>query len=183
MTSFSENLARLSATPSFEVEREKTVSEGNVGEERETGSESGSWGLRSVLSQRDIEMLIRGYGLGEEVETRLPRENETARTPRKGYVAIFESQLKLGLRFPVFRLLCEMIGYYGVSITLVFSLGIGRMVAFEMACSAVKVESSMTLFRHFYHLKRTGGFYYVCGRSMGKDFLAKNKDLASRWRR
>lgn len=57
------------------------------------------------------------------------------------------------------------------------------MVSFEMACREAKVESSLTLFRHFYHLKRTGGFYYICGESLSKDFLAKNKGPTSEWKR
>lgn len=53
------------------------------------------------------------------------------------------------------------------------------MVAFEIACSEVKVENSLTLFRYFYHLKRTGWFYYICGRPLGKDFLVRNKGPSS----
>lgn len=34
-------------------------------------------------------MLRRGYGFVEEVEARLARGNETARSPAKGHVAIF----------------------------------------------------------------------------------------------
>lgn len=117
MSSFSENLAGSSATPSLNVEGENTGSKGNAVEEGRARSESGLWGLRSVLSQRDLEVLIRGYGLGKEVRARLPRESETARTPGKGYVAVFESQLKLGLRFLIFRLVYEVMEYYGVRIT------------------------------------------------------------------
>lgn len=56
------------------------------------------------------------------------------------------------------------------------------MVAFKMSYKEAKVESSLTLFRHFYHLKMIGGFYYICGRSLGKDFLARNKGPTSGWR-
>lgn len=56
------------------------------------------------------------------------------------------------------------------------------MVAFEMVFKEAKVKSSLTLFRHFYHRKITGRFYYVCGRSLSKDFLAKNKAPSSGWR-
>lgn len=45
------------------------------------------------------------------------------------------------------------------------------MVAFEMAYKKTKVESFLNLFRHYYHIKRTGGFYSVCGRSLSMDFL------------
>lgn len=117
MTYLSEELARSSATPSVNVEAEDTGSKRNAGEVREARTESGSWGLRSVIAQRDLEMLIRRYGLGEEVGVRLPRENETTRTPGMGYAAIFDCQLKLRLRFRVFQLLLEVIGYYRVSIT------------------------------------------------------------------
>lgn len=137
------------------------MSEEKVEEGIETRSDSSSWGLGSTLTQRELDMLVRGYGLTEGVGVRLPRGTETARAPGKGYVAVFESQLKLGLRFLVFRLVQDVIEYYGVSITQLFPLGICRMVAFEMACKEPKVESSLTLFRHFYHMKRTGGFYYV----------------------
>lgn len=75
-----------------------------------------------------------------------------------------------------------MIEYYKVSITQLFPLGICRIVAFEMAYKEGKVESSLILFRHFYHLKRTGEFYYVCERSLSKKFLAKNKGPSSGWR-
>lgn len=134
------------------------------------------------MTQRDLDILVRGYGLAERMEARLPRENKTTKVPGEGYVTVFESQLKLGIRFPVFQLLRDVIGYYGVSITQLFSLGICKMVAFEMACREAKVESSLTLFRHFYHLKRTGRFYCVCGRSLGKDFLARNEGPSSGWR-
>lgn len=83
-------------------------------------------------------MLKRGYGLTAEVEARLASGNEMARSPAKGYVAIFESQLKFGLRFPKFRLLKKMIDHYEVSITQLFPLGFYRMVAFEMACREEK---------------------------------------------
>lgn len=56
---------------------------------------------------------------------------------------VFESKLKLGLRFPVFRLLREVIEYYGVSITQLFLFGICRMATFEMACKEAKVESNI----------------------------------------
>lgn len=56
------------------------------------------------------------------------------------------------------------------------------MMAFEMVYKKVKVENSLTLFRHFYHMKRTGGFYYVCERSLNMDFLARNKSPVSGWR-
>lgn len=41
---------------------------------------------------------------------------ETVRTPEEGYVAVYESQLKSGLRFPILELLRNVINYYGVSI-------------------------------------------------------------------
>lgn len=45
------------------------------------------------------------------------------------------------------------------------------------------MESSLNLFRHYYHIKRTGGFYYMCGRLLSKDFLAKSKGPSTGWQR
>lgn len=81
------------------------MSEENVGEGLETRSDSSSWGLGSTLTQRELDMLVRGYGLPEGVGARLLIGNETARVPRKGYIVVFESELKLGVRFSVFQLL------------------------------------------------------------------------------
>lgn len=57
------------------------------------------------------------------------------------------------------------------------------MVTFEMAYKEAKVESNLNLFRHYYHIKRTKGFYYVCGRSLSKDFLTKSKGPSAGWRK
>lgn len=47
--------------------------------------------------------------MDKEVGARLARGDETAIAPAKGYVAIFDSQLKCGLRFHIFHLLQEVI--------------------------------------------------------------------------
>lgn len=135
-----------------------------------------------MLIERELEGLRRGYGVTEEVGARLPRGNELAKTPAKGYFVVFESQLKFGLR-PIFRLLKEVIEYYEVSITQLFPLGLCRMIAFEIACKEEKVECSLNLLRHYYHIKRTEDFNYMCGRSLSKEFLAKNKGPSTGWRR
>lgn len=91
-----------SAGRSVEIKGENTVSEENIGEGLETNSDSSSWGLCSSLTKRELDKLVMGYGLAEGVGARLPKGTETARVLAKGYVAIFESQLKLGFRFLVF---------------------------------------------------------------------------------
>lgn len=93
-----------------------------MGEAKETrsesvGKESNSWGFSSLLTQRELDVLKRGYGLTNEVGAKVARGNETARSPAKGYVAVFESQLKFGLRFPIFCLLKKVIDHYEVSIS------------------------------------------------------------------
>lgn len=70
-----------------------------------------------LLTERELEGLRREYGVTEEVEARLSSGNEIAKTPAKGYFVVFGSQLKFGLRFPIFRLLKELIEYYEVLIT------------------------------------------------------------------
>lgn len=52
-----------------------------------------------------------------------------------------------------------------------------------MPCKKAKVESNLNLFRHYYHLKRNQGFYYVSGRFLSKDFMAKSKGPSSGWQR
>lgn len=98
------------------------MSEENIREKEETksnsvGKESDSWGLKSSLTQRELDVLRRGYGLADEARARVARGSETAKLPVKGYVFVFESHLKFGLRFPIFWLLKEVIDHYEVSIT------------------------------------------------------------------
>lgn len=80
----------------LDLEGENTISEESRGGAEETNSESveknsNLWGLSSLLTQRELAVLRRGYGLSKEVGARLARENETARSLAKGYIAIFES--------------------------------------------------------------------------------------------
>lgn len=44
-----------------------------------------------MLTDRELEGLRRGCGVTEEVGARLPRGNELAKTPAKGYFVFFES--------------------------------------------------------------------------------------------
>lgn len=62
-------------------------------------------------------MLRRGYGISEKTGARFARGSKTASSPAKEYDTIFESKLKFGLRFSIFRLLKEVIDHYEVSIT------------------------------------------------------------------
>lgn len=96
-------------------------------------------------------MLRRGYGISEEAGARLARGNKMAKSLAKGYVAVFDSQLKFGLRFPILQQLKDVIDDYEVSITQMFPLGLCGMVNFEMACKEAKVKSNLNLFRHYYN--------------------------------
>lgn len=66
-------------------------------------------------------MLIRAYGIPIDVGARLARSDESARSPAKGYVTVYECQFKFGLRFLVFRLLKEVIEHYELLITQISS--------------------------------------------------------------
>lgn len=87
---------------------------------------------------------------------RLARLGETARSSTKGFVIVFESQLRFGLRSSIFCLLREVIEHYELCITQIFPLGLCRTVAFDMACKEAKVERSLNLFRHYCYIKRNG---------------------------
>lgn len=89
------------------------------------------------------------FDVAEETGIRRSHPSETVRTSKEGYVAVYESQLKRGLRFLILELLREFINCYGVSIAQVYPIGICRLIAFEMACRQVWVSGSLTLFRQF----------------------------------
>lgn len=92
------------------------------------------------------------------------------------------SQLKYGLIFSIFQLLREVITYYQISTTQLLLLGLYRIVAFEMAYKEVGVECSLTLFRHCYHIKQLERFFYLCSRSLTKEFLVKVMGHSGDWR-
>lgn len=49
------------------------------------------------------------YDVAEVTGVLLSNPSETVRTPEEGYVAVYESQLKNWLRFPISELLREVI--------------------------------------------------------------------------
>lgn len=131
----------------------------------------------SNLLEEEYEIMKDLYDMADATGVQLSKPSETVLTPEPGYVAVYESQLKNGLRFLVFNLLREVINHYGVSIAQVYPIGICRLIVFEMACRWVKVRSTLTLFRQFYQMKGIGGIFYFSSRSKGKDFLRASADL------
>lgn len=90
MSIFSEGSAGSLAMQFLDIEGKNAVSEECIREVEKTriesiGKESNSWGLSSVLTQRELDVLIRGYRFSERVEARLARRNEMARVSAKGY--------------------------------------------------------------------------------------------------
>lgn len=123
------------------------------------------------------------YYVPEIAGVRLSKPSETVLAPEEGFVAVYEAQLKNGLRFPILGLLGEVIRHYGVSIAQVYLIGICRLIAFEMACKQARVKSSLMLFRQFYQIKGMGGMFYFSTRPKGKDFLGASANLVGGWRR
>lgn len=111
------------------------------------------------------------YDVAEIAGALLSKPIETGRTLEEGCMAIYESQLKNGLRFPIFDLLKEVINHYRVSILQNYLIGICRMIFFEMACKQVRVNSSIVLFRQFYKMNGMGGMFCFSSRPERKGFL------------
>ena len=152
-----------------------------MNKEKIVPSESKMFEDFSVLSAEELADLIVTYGITASTGVRLASPSETVKRPEEGWVAIFESQLKSGLRFPLFKLLIDIINFYEVSISQIFPLGLTRIVAFELACREAKVASSVTLFRCFYHLKKNLEGYYFCTRTKGREFACRFRVTDPRW--
>lgn len=84
--------------------------------------------------------------------------------------------------FLIFDLLREVITHYGVSISQIYPIGICRLIAFEMTCRQVGVNSLLALFRQFYQMKGMDRMFYFLSRPKGRDFLGASAELAGGWR-
>lgn len=139
---------------------------GEGGEKRE--GKIGGW----MEGEREREMGLTGEGLrllkqvyeiGEEVGARLLEPGETVMSPREGYVAVYEWQVRNGLKFPVEGLLREVIREYQISISQIYPLGICRVITFEICYEKARIYGSVKLFRHFYYIKKAAeGYYFSC---------------------
>lgn len=78
-------------------------------------------------------------------------------SPKEGYVAVYEWQVRNELTFLIGALLREKIKEYQLSISQIYPLGICRIMAFEMCCEKAGVTGSVKLFRYLFTLKNQQG--------------------------
>lgn len=89
MSEFENELTVSSASHSLDLDGENMMNRENMRELEETryksaSKKSDSWSLGSSLTQRDLEVLKRGYWLANEVGARIAWASETARLVVKG---------------------------------------------------------------------------------------------------
>lgn len=125
------------------------------------------------LIEEGLIILQRVYEIGEEVGARLLEPGKTVATPKEGYVAVYEWQVRNGLTFLIGELLREIIKEYQLSVSQIYPLGICKIIVFEMCYEKAGVTGSVKLFRYFYYIKNSAGGYYFSSRSKKKDFLSK----------
>lgn len=151
--------------------RWKSHREGSEGSEADLET----WTTVFTLLKEEYEMMKECYDV---TGARLSKLTKIIRTLEEGYVAVYELQLKSGLKFPIFDLLRDVINHYRVLIAQIYPIGICRHISFEMACTLVGVSCSLVLYRQFFQMKGMGGMFYFSSRPKGRDFLEAYAELA-----
>lgn len=135
-----------------------------------------------MLTHEKLDPLKRVYRIEEEVGARVAEPTESKTSPKEGYMVIYEWQVRNGMKFLIGALLKKAIKQYRMSISQIFPLGICRIMVFDACCHKFGEAVSVDLFRHYYHIKKTTGGYYLSSRPKKKDFVKRYSKAGVGWR-
>lgn len=106
------------------------------------------------------------YGFGEGYELVLPANGAKLSAPPAGHIAVFASQLDLGLRFPLDPTLEKLLRAFNICISLVHPASLHTLICLLWFLRFRRYPESLHLFKSLMTLKRSAfgtesGWYYV----------------------
>ncbi|KAK1429650.1 hypothetical protein QVD17_11864 [Tagetes erecta] len=127
--------------------------------------------IRSSLSSGAMLSFCNYYGL-IDLHPVLPGPDDSA-IPPPGMVTIYQDHFDFACcRYPLSPFLIELLLYYGVHFYQVNPLGLCRPTHFEIACRGLGGVPTVSLFRCFYRLDKSGDWFTFSKRRKPNPFCA-----------
>ncbi|KAK1432687.1 hypothetical protein QVD17_09585 [Tagetes erecta] len=127
--------------------------------------------IRSSLSSGSMLSFCNYYGL-MDLHPVLPGPDDSA-IPPPGMVTIYQDHFDFACcRYPLSPFLIELLLYYGIHFYQVNPLGLCRPTHFEIACRGLGGVPTVSLFRCFYRLDKSGDWFTFSKRRKPNPFCA-----------
>lgn len=100
------------------------------------------------------------------------------------YYSVYVGQFKMGLKFPFLHLFISILTFFDIALSKLSPNAIRVIVAFEVHCSSVGVESSLELFHSFFSTKSSHipyWFYFISRLNLKVALLSKNTNLKNKF--
>ncbi|KAL4578389.1 hypothetical protein LXL04_014512 [Taraxacum kok-saghyz] len=134
------------------------------------------------LTPDNLDEIRENFKISPSLQLILPTDNQTIKTPPKGFVGIYHQFLKAGLRFPVFAFLKTVLQHYNIHIAQLAPNSFRKIISFVMLSRALGVIPSLTLFRHFFVTLVTGDWVTFTRRQGLDDICDGLPTSIKRWK-
>ncbi|MFS7935258.1 hypothetical protein Hanom_Chr05g00401351 [Helianthus anomalus] len=143
----------------------------------------------SVLTQRQLDKLIREYKIPSDLSPVLPSKNETIYPFHQGKFPLYTRVCNFAnYRVPFSRFLIRVLQFFRVHISLVNPFGLSRVNHIEISCRALDQKPDLNVFRYFYEFITAGDWYTFAYRkgvpspaSDERSSLKNGKTIFSGW--
>ncbi|GKV01452.1 hypothetical protein SLEP1_g14003 [Rubroshorea leprosula] len=142
----------------------------------------------SISGYKRLEEMVRAYQIPKTILLRTGGQNERACTvSQTGWIPVYVDHFDAGLRFPLPRLVFDLLAEYELALTQLTPNSIRFIMGFMLLCARLEVPAKAIVFRSLFQCRlcpnsRGARWYYLSGRD--KSLLFKNvRNKVARWKR
>ncbi|GKA77579.1 hypothetical protein Tco_0784040, partial [Tanacetum coccineum] len=131
---------------------------------------------KSSLNESHVKYLVKLYGIPKDLHPWVVPEGMTMNDLPPSVIGLYAHHFQQGgLRVPFSSFFLKVIEHFCVHISQLVSLGVNRVIFFEMYCRSLDITPTVPLFRVFYKLCKQGKWFSFQNRA-GKDCKPCLKD-------
>ncbi|GKV51565.1 hypothetical protein SLEP1_g58207 [Rubroshorea leprosula] len=140
----------------------------------------------SIKGYKRLEEVVRQYHVPRTVLLRTGTKNERAcSVSATGWIPVYVDHFDAGLRFPLSRLIFDILSEYELELTQLTPNSIKFIVGFMLLCARLEIPAKAIVFRSLFLCRLSTAlsrWYYISGRE--KMAIFKNiRNKVSRWKR
>ncbi|GJU31305.1 hypothetical protein Tco_1174894 [Tanacetum coccineum] len=123
----------------------------------------------STLTSKELKDAITEYCIHMDLHPRLSPSGLTMDKLPSRYIRIYIEHLEQGgLRIPFSTFFLAVIKHFGVHVSQRVSMGVNRVILFEIRCRSLDIPSTVSLFRVFYKLCKQGHLFSFENKTGGR---------------
>ncbi|GJT33747.1 hypothetical protein Tco_0924166 [Tanacetum coccineum] len=135
--------------------------------------------IKSVLSQKNLDIFCKNFHIPDEVHPLLPSRNQTIHEMPTGKIGVYTRFFEFAnFRLPLSTFLVDVLRYYRIHISQLSVIAAAKVSHFEIMCRVHDCEPTVGLFRCFYVNSKNKGWMSFSKRP-GHDAVCYTKPLDS----